>query len=113
MFSSFPKIWVTVLLFLSATTAIGQSRELRVCADPNNLPFSNSKEEGFENRIASLLATDLQANLHYQWQRMGRGFVRELVNSRQCDVVMGVPHDFAQMLTTSPYYRSTYVFVVR
>jgi mxaJ protein len=101
-----------VLLIISIA-AVGQRRELRVCADPNNLPFSNTKQQGFENRIADLLAKDLNAHLTYVWQRMGRGFVREYLNKSECDLLIGIPSNYRPVLTTSPYYRSTYVFVSR
>ncbi len=86
---------------------------LRVCADPNNLPFSNRRLQGFENRIAALLARDLGATLQYVWWPQRRGFVRRTLDAGRCDVVMGVPAGFEQTLTTRPYYRSTYVFVSR
>jgi mxaJ protein len=101
---------ITALLLWTGSARCG---ELRVCADPHNLPFSNTEEQGFENKIAKLLAEDLHAQLRYQWQRMGRGFVREYVDKGLCDVLIGVPYRFRPMLTTTPYYRSTYVFVVR
>ena len=86
-------------------------RVLRVCADPNNLPFSNEKEEGFENRIAELLARDLHAKLEYTWWAQRRGYVRNTLSAGACDVLLGVPAGFERALTTTPYYRSTYVFV--
>ena len=86
---------------------------LRVCADPNNLPFSNAREEGFENRIASLLAREVGAGLEYTWWAQRRGFVRNTVRAGACDVLIGVPAGFDPVLTTRPYYRSTYVFVTR
>ena len=86
---------------------------LRVCADPNNLPFSNQAGEGFENRLATLLAADLGARLEYTWWAQRRGFVRSTLDAHQCDVVMGVPSRYERTLTTRPYYRSTYVFVAR
>jgi mxaJ protein len=89
------------------------ARDLRVCADPDNLPFSNEKQQGFENQISDLVARELHANLVYQWQRMGRGFVRDYLNTSQCDVLIGIPANFKPVLTTSPYYRSSYVFVIR
>ncbi|HEX7595163.1 MAG TPA: substrate-binding domain-containing protein [Gemmatimonadaceae bacterium] len=88
-------------------------RELRVCADPNNLPFSNDKLEGFENRIAEVVARDLHAKLIYAWSAQRRGFVRNTLNQKQCDVLIGVPSSFERARTTIPYYRSTYVFVTR
>jgi mxaJ protein len=93
----------------AATTA----RELRVCADPNNLPFSNNRQQGFENRIADLVARDLHAKLTYVWWAQRRGFVRNTLNQNQCDLVIGVPSSFELARTTIPYYRSTYVFVTR
>lgn len=95
-------------VFLVTSCCYGQ---LRVCADPNNLPFSNRKQQGFENRIAELLARELHQKLEYTWQRMGRGFVRNILNKRECDVLLGIPQNFRPVLTTVPYYRSTYVFV--
>ncbi len=89
------------------------ARELRVCADPNNLPFSNRHGEGFENRIAELVARDLHATVRYTWWAQRRGFIRNTLKARLCDVVIGVPSGFELALTTAPYYRSTYVFVTR
>lgn len=83
----------------------------RVCADPNNLPFSNSKQEGFENKIAELLAHELHSEPQYTWWPQRRGFLRSTLNAGVCDVVMGMPADVGSLLTTRPYYRSTYVFV--
>jgi mxaJ protein len=88
-------------------------RVLRVTADPNNLPFSNERQEGFENRIAELVARELDANLQYSWRAQRRGFFRETLKEDRCDLVLGVPAHFDMALTTSPYYRSTYVFVSR
>lgn len=110
---SFPRIVVAALVLLISLGSTASARELRVCADPDNLPFSNSKQQGFENRIAELVAKDLHARLTYQWQRMGRGFVREYLNKGRCDVLIGVPQAFNPVLVTAPYYRSTYVFVTR
>ena len=86
---------------------------LRVCADPNNLPFSNARGEGFENRIAQLIARDLGTTVSYYWFAQRRGFVRNTLNANHCDVIIGVPSSFELALTTRPYYRSTYVFVTR
>jgi mxaJ protein len=88
-------------------------RVLRVCADPNNMPFSNDRKEGFENRIMGLIARDLNARVEYTWWAQRRGFVRETVTAGACDVVPGVPSRFERMLMTRPYYRSSYVFVSR
>lgn len=86
---------------------------LRVCADPNNLPFSNDREEGFENQIGRLVAHDLGRRLEYYWQPQRRGFIRTTLNAGWCDLVVGVPSRFELAGTTRPYYRSTYVFVTR
>jgi quinoprotein dehydrogenase-associated probable ABC transporter substrate-binding protein len=86
---------------------------LRVCADPNNLPFSNAAGEGFENRLAQLVADQLGAKVEYTWWAQRRGFIRNTLKEKKCDVVMGVPTDYDLALTTRPYYRSSYVFVYR
>jgi mxaJ protein len=86
---------------------------LRVCADPNNLPFSNERKEGFENRIAELMAHDLHQKVEYTWWAQRRGFMRNTLKADSCDVIMGVPTALGMILPTSPYYRSTYVFVTR
>ena len=86
---------------------------LRVCADPNNLPFSNRAGEGFENRLAELVARDLGATVDYTWWAQRRGFVRNTLGAGICDLIPGVPAGFDPVATTAPYYRSTYVFVMR
>ncbi len=96
-----------------AEAASAPVAKLRVCADPNNLPFSNEREEGFENRIATLLAQELGVPLEYTWWAQRRGFVRNTVRAGVCDVLIGVPAGFDPVLTTRPYYRSSYVFVTR
>jgi quinoprotein dehydrogenase-associated probable ABC transporter substrate-binding protein len=83
----------------------------RVCADPNNLPFSNQQQHGFENKLAELLARELHQEVRYTWWPQRRGFLRNTLDAGVCDVVMGVPVGFDPVLTTQPYYRSTYVFV--
>jgi mxaJ protein len=96
-------------LLLLCSSAIGA--ELRVCAEPDNLPFSHENRSGFENRIAAILAGELGAPLVFEWQPQRRGFVRKTLGAGLCDVWMGVPAGFERVLTTKPYYRSTYVFV--
>jgi mxaJ protein len=86
---------------------------LRVCADPNNLPFSNDRGEGFENAVAKLVADDLSKHVAYYWQPQRRGFIRRTLNAGACDVVMSVPSSYDAVRTTTPYYRSSYVFVSR
>ena len=98
---------------LSALSAPSAPSALRVCSDPNNLPFSNKSEEGFENRIADLVARDMGRVVRYTWWAQRRGFVRNTLNADLCDVVIGVPAGYDPVLTTQPYYRSTYAFVWR
>ena len=86
---------------------------LRVCADPNNLPFSNQRGEGFENRLAELLAREMGKRVEYTWWAQRRGFIRNTLRAGECDLVPGVPSSFELVLPTRPYYRSTYVFVYR
>ena len=100
-----------LLLLLLATTA--GARELRVCADPNNLPYSNARGEGFENRIVELIAKDLGADVRYTWWAQRRGFLRNTLLANECDVVAGVASSMGMLGTTYPYYRSSYVFVSR
>lgn len=95
------------------TTLTASPRALRVCADPNNLPFSNQAGAGFENQIAQLVAHDLHEPLDYTWWAQRRGFVRNTLTVGSCDLVIGVPSNFGPVLTTQPYYRSTYVFLTR
>jgi mxaJ protein len=96
-----------------ATATDAPPRTLRVCADPNNLPFSNVRGEGFENALATLVARDLGADVAYTWQPQRRGFVRNTLAAGLCDVMMSVPASFERVLATAPYFRSTYVFVSR
>jgi mxaJ protein len=86
---------------------------LRVCADPNNLPFSNIDGEGFENRIAAVLARELGTRVEYTWWPQRRGLVRNTLGAHACDVLIGVPAGWDAVLATRPYYRSTYVFAWR
>jgi mxaJ protein len=95
------------------TLHLSAAPPLRVCSDPNNLPFSNRRGQGFENKIAQLLARDLGTTVSYYWWAQRRGFVRNTLNAHQCDVIIGVPSSFELALTTRPYYRSSYVFVTR
>src|SRR5690606_37410713 len=92
--------------------------KLRVCADPNNLPFSNSALEGFENRLAEVWARVLGLEVDYTWFPHRRGFERNTLNAQdpltgeyRCDVIMGVPQGYDLAMTTRPYYRSTYALV--
>jgi quinoprotein dehydrogenase-associated probable ABC transporter substrate-binding protein len=93
----------------------GGGGQFRVCADPENMPHSNQKQEGFENRIAALIAKDFAATPRYTWWGQRRGFIRNTMNATleegRCDVVIGVPEGYDLVSPTKPYYRSTYVFV--
>jgi mxaJ protein len=93
-----------------ASTA-GEPDDLRVCADPNNLPFSNRAGEGFENKLAEMVAQKLGKSVVYTWWAQRRGFIRHTLKAGDCDLVMGVPAQYDLVETTRPYYRSTYVFV--
>lgn len=97
----------------AARTTAPDPSALRVCSDPNNLPFSNDRGEGFENRLAELIAADLGRSLVYVWKPHRRGFLRTGLNAGACDLVMGLPAGLDAARTTRPYYRSTYVFVGR
>lgn len=89
------------------------SPPLRVCADPNNLPFSNAAGQGFENKIDQLIAADLHRPLAYTWWAQRRGFMRSTLNAHTCDLVTGTAAGMDMLATTRPYYKSTYVFVSR
>ena len=86
---------------------------LRVCADPDNLPYSNEKGEGFENKIAELLAKELHRPLLYTWHPMSGSFFPDTLNAKACDLVIGLPAGLGAVLSTNPYYRMTYVMVYR
>lgn len=100
-----------VALLASVDTRASTAASLRVCADPNNLPFSNDRREGFENRLAEMLASELHTRLEYTWFPQRRGFLRNTLNAGRCDVVIGMPARIDQVLTTEPYYTSSYVFI--
>jgi mxaJ protein len=101
---------LSVLLAFKGAPA---SQAIRVCADPNNLPFSNSAREGFENKIADLVGHELHRPVDYLWWAQRRGFVRNTLNSGSCDLVVGTASGVEMLATTRPYYKSTYVFVSR
>jgi mxaJ protein len=108
---------VTALISTMSSTAVAdeQDKVLRVCQDPNNLPFSNRDLQGFENKIAQLLGQDLGWTVEYTWYPQRMGFVRNTLRAKvpdsnryKCDLIIGVPKDFELGITTRPYYRSTY-----
>ena len=82
---------------------------LRVCGDPDNLPYSNDRLQGFENRIAAVIAADLGVEASYTWWPHQRGLVKNTLDAGTCDVLFGVPHDLETILATRPYYSSSYV----
>jgi quinoprotein dehydrogenase-associated probable ABC transporter substrate-binding protein len=84
---------------------------LRVCADPRNLPFSNEKGEGFENKLAEFFATKLQKKIDYMYFPQATGFVRMTLGAHRCDVIMGFPQGDDLVQGTNPYYRTAYALV--
>lgn len=92
---------------------VDDGTEFKVCADPENLPYSNTKGEGFENKIAEVLAKDLGLKLTYQFWYDRMGFIRNTLNAKRCDVIMGTTSDNDSLRTSKPYYRSGHVFVWR
>jgi quinoprotein dehydrogenase-associated probable ABC transporter substrate-binding protein len=106
---------LTLFLLFFCSGFAEDRKQFRVCADPENLPFSNQKLEGFENKIAELLAKEFGTSLSYVWWGQRQGFIRNTMNATlqeaRCDVVIGVPAGYDLVQTTKPYYRSTYVFV--
>ena len=91
---------------------------LTVCQDPNNLPFSNVKGEGFENKIAELFAKRLGVMLDYYSFPQRMGYIRNTLKFKlpgenfRCDLLIGVPYGYDQVATTQPYFRSTYTLVL-
>lgn len=102
---------VLALMIVAACLPCLAATELRVCADPNNLPYSNDRKQGFENQLAALIGKDLNMQVSYFWFPQRDAFFKKTLNSGVCDVVMGVPAGFDEADTTHPYYRSTYVFI--
>jgi len=107
----------TVVLAIGALALAGivstpvAARELRVCADPDNLPYSDRDGRGFENRIAALVARDLGADLRYYWLPQWRGYARKTLQQHRCDLIPGIAQADPSVLATNAYYRGTYAFV--
>jgi mxaJ protein len=93
--------------------AAEEAKQLRVCGDPNNLPFSNEKLEGVENKIAEVVAKDLGETVTYFWWPHQRGVVKRVLNAKHCDVMLGIPKGYDLVMWTKPYYRTGYVMVYR
>ena len=121
-------LYVMNLAFISTVFAAGQDREdglpgmpyqqtdpkeFKVCADPDNMPYSSQKGEGFENKIAEVLAKDLGKTLTYEFWLDRQGYLRNTINAQRCDVIIGMGSDVDNLRTSKPYYRSGYVFVYR
>jgi len=104
---------LTVFCLCLGSLACNAAPVLRVCADPNNLPYSDLQEKGFENRLATMIAGDLGMQVVYTWFPQRGSFFRKTLDAGKCDVVMGVPSGMRGIDTTAPYYRSGYVFVSR
>lgn len=104
---------VAGLLAFPGLLFCGSSRVLRICADPNNLPFSSESRDGLENRLASIVAGALDADIEYVWWSERKSFLKNSLNAGRCDAVMGVPTGVPDVLMTRPYYRSTYVTATR
>jgi mxaJ protein len=107
-----------VLILAAAAVLLGScnlipERRLTACADPNNLPFSNRAGEGFENKLAEMIASDLHAKLDYVWWAQRRGYVRNTLGEAKCDFWPGIGSNVEMVATSRPYYRSSYMFVTR
>src|SRR4051812_26912749 len=124
--------WLLISLLVVAATLLGRGaalaqinetgdlsielvdpKVLRVCADPRNLPFSNEKGEGFENKLAELFADKLQKKLDYMYFPQATGFVRMTLGAHRCDVIMGFPQGDELVQGTNPYYRTAYALVAK
>ncbi|MDH6262761.1 quinoprotein dehydrogenase-associated probable ABC transporter substrate-binding protein [Bradyrhizobium sp. BR13661] len=123
--------WLFLLCVMAASCAIGKfaraqtsdggdlsfelvdPKVLRVCADPRNMPFSNEKGEGIENKLAELFADKLQKKLDYVYFPQATGFVRMTLGAHRCDVIMGFPQGDDVVQGTNPYYRTTYALVAK
>jgi quinoprotein dehydrogenase-associated probable ABC transporter substrate-binding protein len=106
-------IAAATLLASAASFAQGQRSELRVCADPSNLPYSAQDQGGFENKIAALLAEDMHLTLSYTWFPQVTGFVRNTLGAQKCDLVMGTVSGEDMMASTTAYYHTGYMIVTR
>ena len=98
---------------LDAEFELVDPKVLRVCADPRNLPFSNEKGEGFENKVMELMAAKLDKKLAYVFYPQATGFVRNTLGARRCDVIPGFPQGDELAQTTNPYYRTAYALVIK
>jgi quinoprotein dehydrogenase-associated probable ABC transporter substrate-binding protein len=98
---------------LAGTVELVDPKVLRVCADPNNLPFTNEKQEGFENRLAEFFAAKLGKTVSYTYFPMVTGFVRSTLGAQKCDVIMGFPQGDELVQNTNAYYRTVYALIYK
>lgn len=104
-------LWLCAFILLGSFGAMADAatEELRICSDPGNLPFSDQKLQGFENKIAELIASDMGLRATHYWWPAQRGLVRSFLNTGRCDVLIGVPTGYDRVTFTKPYYRTAYV----
>jgi mxaJ protein len=110
------RLLCTMLLLvcsLAAPVSGEQGEPIRVCADPDNLPYSNQELQGFENKIAELVAQELGTTVSYYWWPHQMGLIRKTLQANQCDVLIAIPKGYDLVLWTKPYYRSTYLLAYR
>lgn len=106
--------WLALLLVASATAAFAaEGTALRVCADPNNLPWSNRQQQGFENHLADMIGRDFGEKIDWVWYPQRDAFFRKTLDAGLCDMVMGVPEGLKEATVTHPYYVSSYAFLTR
>ncbi len=109
----------SLIIMSGATVALAQTSELvdrsqlRVCADPSNMPFSTRKKEGFENKIAEIIGEELGVPVNYTWFPQSIGFIRQTLDKKRCDVIIGYVATHELVLNSNPYYRTSYVLVHR
>lgn len=116
MFLTLASLGLASVVFPQGETAAANAAEkkaLRVCGDPNNMPFSNQKLEGIENKIAAVVAADLGWGVEYVWWAHQRGLVKRVLNTERCDVLVGIPKGYDLVRWTKPYYRTGYVIAYR
>jgi mxaJ protein len=112
MSSAYKRIALTTIL-LAATFSFASTPPLRVCSDPNNLPFSNMRGQGFENALARMVGADLHRQIEFVWWPQRAEFQERWLKKNMCDMVMATAASSDLLTATRPYYRSTYVFVSR
>jgi quinoprotein dehydrogenase-associated probable ABC transporter substrate-binding protein len=106
-------VGVAAVLGASGMGTAANAAPLRVCADPDNMPFSNEKGEGFENKLAELMAQKLDATLEYSWFAEATGYVPNTMGREACDLVMGYAQGTGLIEDTNPYYYTSYVLIYR